>query len=71
MVKHATRLSVRTQWDVFLLQIEGLPTMVFVSSDVSKPAIRTEGLLPAETIIKIITDELTALPDVPAAAGQS
>lgn len=53
------------------LRIEGLPTMVFVSSDVSKPAIRTEGLLPAETIIKIITDELTALPDVPAAAGQS
>jgi len=33
----------------------------------SKPAIRTEGLLPAETIVKIITDELTALPDVPAA----
>ncbi len=47
-----------------LLQIEGLPTMVFVSPDQAKPAIRTEGLLPADTIIKIITDELTSLPSV-------
>lgn len=46
------------------LRIEGLPTMVFVSPDQSKPAIRTEGLLPADTIIKIITDELTSLPSV-------
>jgi len=46
------------------LRIEGLPTMVFVSPDQAKPAIRTEGLLPADTIIKIITDELTSLPSV-------
>ena len=32
--------------------------MVFVSPDFSKPAIRTEGLLPAETIVKIINEEL-------------
>ena len=49
------------------MQIEGLPTMVFVSPDYSKSAIRTEGLLPAETIIKIINEELLASP----AASQS
>lgn len=49
------------------LRIEGLPTMVFVSPDYSKSAIRTEGLLPAETIIKIINEELLASP----AASQS
>ena len=32
-------------------QIQGLPTMVFVGLDRSKPALRTEGLLPAETIM--------------------
>ena len=46
------------------LQIEGLPTMVFVGTDQSKPAIRTEGLLPAETILTIINEELTKLPDI-------
>lgn len=40
------------------LQIQGLPTMVFVSTDSSKPALRTEGLLPAETIKEIILNEL-------------
>merc|ERR1711998_176518 len=35
------------------LQIQGLPTVVFVGLDKSKPALRTEGLLPAETIISI------------------
>lgn len=43
------------------VQIEGLPTMVFVGTDPAKPAIRTEGLLPAETIVTIINDELTNL----------
>eukprot|EP00238_Polyblepharides_amylifera_P000816 CAMPEP_0196570618 /NCGR_PEP_ID=MMETSP1081-20130531/756_1 /TAXON_ID=36882 /ORGANISM="Pyramimonas amylifera, Strain CCMP720" /LENGTH=192 /DNA_ID=CAMNT_0041887159 /DNA_START=63 /DNA_END=641 /DNA_ORIENTATION=- len=38
------------------LQIQGLPTIVFVGLDKSKPALRTEGLLPAETIISIIKD---------------
>eukprot|EP00193_Tetraselmis_chui_P007182 CAMPEP_0177768682 /NCGR_PEP_ID=MMETSP0491_2-20121128/9862_1 /TAXON_ID=63592 /ORGANISM="Tetraselmis chuii, Strain PLY429" /LENGTH=179 /DNA_ID=CAMNT_0019285527 /DNA_START=188 /DNA_END=727 /DNA_ORIENTATION=- len=40
------------------LQIQGLPTLVFVSTDTSKPALRTEGLLPAATIKEIIEKEL-------------
>lgn len=40
------------------LQIRGLPTMVFISPDSQKPAIRTEGLLPNETIKTIIETEL-------------
>eukprot|EP00245_Coleochaete_scutata_P017420 TRINITY_DN8536_c0_g2_i1.p1 TRINITY_DN8536_c0_g2~~TRINITY_DN8536_c0_g2_i1.p1 ORF type:complete len:190 (-),score=40.91 TRINITY_DN8536_c0_g2_i1:42-611(-) len=36
------------------LEIRGLPTMVFVSNDKAKNAIRTEGLLPRETIREII-----------------
>lgn len=40
------------------LQIMGLPTLIFVGMDPSKPALRTEGLLPAQTIIEIVTNEL-------------
>ena len=40
------------------LQIQGLPTPVFVSTDSSKPALRTEGMLPAETVISVIENEL-------------
>ena len=40
------------------LQIQGLPTLVFVSTDSSKPALRTEGMLPAETVISVIENEL-------------
>lgn len=40
------------------LQIQGLPTMIFISMDNNKPALRTEGLLPAETIKNIIAKEL-------------
>jgi thiol-disulfide isomerase/thioredoxin len=39
-------------------QIQGLPTMVFVGLDRNKPALRTEGLLPADTIMDIIRTEL-------------
>lgn len=39
-------------------QIQGLPTMIFIGTDNSKPALRTEGLLPAETIKNIIAKEL-------------
>lgn len=42
------------QW----LQIQGLPTMIFIGTDNNKPALRTEGLLPAETIKNIIAKEL-------------
>lgn len=40
------------------LQIQGLPTMIFVGMDKDKPALRTEGLLPAESIKDIIAKEL-------------
>ncbi|KAL2613456.1 hypothetical protein R1flu_025148 [Riccia fluitans] len=40
------------------MQIRGLPTMVFVSCDMEKLAIRTEGLLPTDTIRNIIENEL-------------
>ena len=40
------------------LQIQGLPTLVFVGMDKNKPALRTEGLLPAEAIIDIVQREL-------------
>eukprot|EP00897_Mesotaenium_endlicherianum_P000845 jgi/Mesen1/10761/ME000091S10310 len=38
------------------LEIRGLPTMVFVSHDKTKPAQRTEGLLPRQTIMEIIQE---------------
>ena len=38
------------------LQIQGLPTIVFVGLDKDKPALRTEGLLPSETILQIISE---------------
>ena len=41
------------------LQIQGLPTLVFVSPDMSKPALRTEGMLPAETVVSVIENELS------------
>ena len=40
------------------LQIQGLPTLVFVGMDKDKPALRTEGLLPAEAIVDIVQREL-------------
>ena len=40
------------------LQIQGLPTLIFVGMDASKPALRTEGLLPAQAIIDIVQQEL-------------
>lgn len=36
------------------LQIQGLPTMIFVGTDGSEPALRTEGLMPAESIKDIV-----------------
>ena len=40
------------------LQIQGLPTLVFVGTDKTKPARRTEGMLPAEMVKNIIANEL-------------
>ena len=44
------------------LQIQGLPTLIFVGMDSSKPALRTEGLLPAQAIMDIVRQELMAAP---------
>jgi len=44
------------------MQIQALPTMVFVGVDPSKPALRTEGLLPAASIKEIIQAELLPQP---------
>ena len=49
------------------VQIQGLPTMVFVGTDPNKPALRTEGLLPANVIKEIFENELMA-PEAEAAA---
>ena len=43
---------------VSLLQIQGLPTMVFIGMNKEKPALRTEGLLAANVIKQIIQEEL-------------
>lgn len=38
------------------LKIEGLPTIVFIPKENGKPALRTEGLLPAQQIMDILAD---------------
>ena len=38
------------------LQIEGLPTIVFIPKEGGKPALRTEGLLPAQQIMDIVAE---------------
>lgn len=40
------------------LQIAGLPTMIFIGTDDSKPALRSEGLMTAETIKNILKKDL-------------
>lgn len=41
--------------------------MVFIGMDKSKPALRTEGLLPASTIKDIIENQLSAIEPAPSA----
>ncbi|KAK9839620.1 hypothetical protein WJX81_001395 [Elliptochloris bilobata] len=38
------------------LQIQGLPTLVFIGMDKEKPALRLEGLLPASAIKEVLVD---------------
>ncbi|KAI8466653.1 MAG: thioredoxin-related protein [Monoraphidium minutum] len=40
------------------LQIAGLPTMIFIGTDDTKPALRSEGLMTAETIKNILRKDL-------------
>lgn len=39
-------------------QIAGLPTMIFIGTDDTKPALRSEGLMTAETIKNILKKDL-------------
>ena len=58
----ACAVYAQCQWltlHVWWMQIQGLPTMVFVGTDPAKPALRTEGLLPAKTIKEIVANELS------------
>ena len=41
--------------------------MVFIGMDKTKPALRTEGLLPAQTIKGIVENELSSPAPAPAA----
>lgn len=50
------------------LRIQGLPTMIFIGMDPEKPALRTEGLLPANSIKDIVQNELMS-PTAPAESG--
>ncbi|KAL6130097.1 hypothetical protein ACLB2K_068478 [Fragaria x ananassa] len=40
------------------MQVRGLPTLLFISPDSSKDAIRTEGLIPLQMMRDIIDNEL-------------
>lgn len=40
------------------LKIQGLPTLMFISTEPGKPALRVEGLVPAKTVKDIIENEL-------------
>jgi thioredoxin-like negative regulator of GroEL len=51
------------------LQIQGLPTMIFVGMNSEEPALRTEGLLPANTITDIVA-KMAAQPDQVSEAQQ-
>ena len=56
------------------LQIQGLPTMIFVGMNPEEPALRTEGMLPANSIIDIVKKMVPAAakaPEPPAAAPEA
>lgn len=42
------------------LRIQGLPTIMFIGTDPQKPALRVEGLVPADTVKEIIANDLQA-----------
>ena len=39
-------------------QIYALPTIVFVPADSTKPAMRAEGLLSADQIMKVVNEQM-------------
>lgn len=40
------------------MQVRGLPTLIFISPDPSRDAIRTEGLIPTQMIRNIINNDM-------------
>ena len=58
----AVNFSVGAGWPalsralVRVAQIQGLPTLVFIGMDKAKPALRLEGLLPADAIKDVLKD---------------
>lgn len=40
------------------LKIEGLPTLILLGTDPKKPALRLEGMVEADMLMKIINEEL-------------
>lgn len=53
-----SRLTAHSPAYIIITQIQGLPTMIFIGTDDSKPALRSEGLMTAETIKSIIKKDL-------------
>jgi hypothetical protein len=44
--------------ELFVSQVRGLPTLLFISPDPNKDAIRTEGLIPIQMMRDIIDNEM-------------
>lgn len=40
------------------MQVRGLPTLIFISPDPNKDAVRTEGLVPLEKMREILDNEM-------------
>jgi hypothetical protein len=63
----AGRLEIDSIHQSVLLQ--GLPTMILVGMDPNKPALRTEGMLPANQIKDLIIEEFMQPPAPPPSEG--
>ena len=51
------------------LQIQGLPTMIFVGTNAAEPALRTEGMMPAASIKEVLQKLQAGSLQADAAAG--
>ena len=58
---HESPLSVSMWKQIFNMQVRGLPTLLFISPDPSKDAIRTEGLIPIQMMRDIIDNDMWSL----------
>ena len=53
-----------------VVTVQGLPTMILVGLDPEKPALRTEGMLPANQIKSLIIEEFLQ-PQAPPQEGEA